>query len=204
MALRLRVPAARIVGGGKAPWPRALHVPATTRSDEEKRRARLPLQLPLQVRRLHSSAPRDSAMLVLASMGIGAVALGSSYLVEAYAQHAKQKAAAAPPPPPPGASSSADANANANASEEPASAASWFSSLFSLAKGYYEGGFEADGVTRREAALILGVRENAPKEKIREAHRRLALANHPDTGGSPYLAQKINEAKDVLMGGSKS
>jgi DnaJ-class molecular chaperone len=36
-------------------------------------------------------------------------------------------------------------------------------------------------MTRREAALILGVRQNASKERIREAHRRVLMLNHPDT-----------------------
>lgn len=46
-------------------------------------------------------------------------------------------------------------------------------------------------------------REHAPLDKIKEAHRRVMIANHPDGGGSHYLAMKVNEAKDVLWGKSK-
>ncbi|KAH0943964.1 hypothetical protein BRARA_A03517 [Brassica rapa] len=68
---------------------------------------------------------------------------------------------------------------------------------------FYEGGFQA-AMTRREAALILGVRESVAAEKVKEAHRRVMVANHPDAGGSHYLASKINEAKDMMLGKSES
>ncbi|KAF7113523.1 hypothetical protein RHSIM_RhsimUnG0116900 [Rhododendron simsii] len=118
---------------------------------------------------------------------------------------------------------------------------------------FYEGGFQPT-MTKREAALILGVRkgllfwlrsvvifssldllgiaqymhlkrldcgmnlyylrfqvaygtyvhlESTPADKIKEAHRRVMVANHPDAGGSHYLASKINEAKDMILGKTK-
>mmetsp|Transcript_7448 Transcript_7448/g.12511 ORF Transcript_7448/g.12511 Transcript_7448/m.12511 type:complete len:204 (+) Transcript_7448:72-683(+) len=75
---------------------------------------------------------------------------------------------------------------------------SLFSRLFSTT--YYEGGFEAK-MTRREAALILGVRESANEKRIKDAHRRILVKNHPDRGGSAYIASKVNEAKDFLLKG---
>ena len=65
------------------------------------------------------------------------------------------------------------------------------------ASPYYRGGFEPK-MTRRQAGLILGASPSAPAHKVREAHKRIMLLNHPDRGGSPYMAAKINEAKDYL------
>lgn len=62
---------------------------------------------------------------------------------------------------------------------------------------YYKGGFEPK-MSKREASLILGISPSSNRVKLREAHRRIMLLNHPDRGGSPYLASKINEAKDYL------
>lgn len=67
---------------------------------------------------------------------------------------------------------------------------------------YNKGGFE-DKMTRKEAALILGVRESSSTKRIKEAHRKLLILNHPDTGGSTYVAGKINEAKELLLKGKR-
>ena len=63
---------------------------------------------------------------------------------------------------------------------------------------FYPGGFEPK-MNFNEACLILNISNKYNLKQIREAHKKLMLLNHPDFGGSSFIACKINEAKDLLM-----
>lgn len=55
-------------------------------------------------------------------------------------------------------------------------------------------------MSRAEAYQVLGLAPGASEADIRAAHRRLMRAAHPDAGGSDWLAARINQARDVLLG----
>lgn len=58
----------------------------------------------------------------------------------------------------------------------------------------------AGGMTREEALAVLGLPPEADRAAIQAAYVRLMQAAHPDRGGSDWLAARINQARDVLLG----
>lgn len=58
-------------------------------------------------------------------------------------------------------------------------------------------------MTREEAYEVLGLKPGASEAEIRAAHRRLMRGAHPDSGGSDWLASRVNQARDTLLGASK-
>lgn len=152
-------------------------------AENEENRRREDVHLVLS-RGFHMT-PRKENQVVLAAAAVGAVAYGGKMVAESLASRQEK---------------SKEENSGEGEGEDEAASSSgggFFSSFFAMS--HYEGGFE-DKMTRREAALILGIRESADRQKVREAHRSVLRLNHPDMGGSTYMASKINEAKEMLMG----
>ena len=56
-------------------------------------------------------------------------------------------------------------------------------------------------MTRAEALDVLGLKEGASEDEVRAAYKHLIRKVHPDApGGSGYLAAKLNQAKQILLG----
>lgn len=55
-------------------------------------------------------------------------------------------------------------------------------------------------LSQEEAYQVLGLEPGASEGEIIKAHKRMMQKVHPDRGGSNYLAAKINQAKQRLLG----
>lgn len=59
--------------------------------------------------------------------------------------------------------------------------------------------FSSGAMSKEEAYQVLGLEPGATEKDVRSAHRRLMKSVHPDSGGSTFLAARINQAKDTLL-----
>ncbi|CCE61116.1 hypothetical protein TPHA_0A00310 [Tetrapisispora phaffii CBS 4417] len=68
----------------------------------------------------------------------------------------------------------------------------------------YQGGFFKK-MSESEALSILNITSSEVpllnESLVKRKHRAAMIKNHPDRGGSPYLAMKINEARDIILSG---
>ncbi|MDD9332070.1 MAG: DnaJ domain-containing protein [Wolbachia sp.] len=54
-------------------------------------------------------------------------------------------------------------------------------------------------MSQEEALKILGLNPESSQTEINSTYHNLMKSIHPDKGGSSYLAQKLNEARDRLL-----
>ena len=194
--------------------------PISSDEDEKKSRRRRH-QRAIVVRPYHSTVPSERGAAVVLSLGAAtALAKAGQLTVRAYkewkesqptaeeeakiVEEAKRAEEAESGQAQAKDQSEAQAKEKQKANGKEEKRENIFAKFFDLGVGakYYEGGFE-DKMNRREAALILGVRESSTPKRIKEAHRKLLILNHPDTGGSTYISGKTNEAKELLLKGRK-
>ncbi len=54
-------------------------------------------------------------------------------------------------------------------------------------------------MSETQAREILGLNNQASREDVISAHKKLIQKLHPDRGGSNYLATQVNQARDLLL-----
>ena len=65
------------------------------------------------------------------------------------------------------------------------------------------GGAAPGPMSRQDALEVLGLVDPVSESDVRAAWVRLMRVAHPDGGGSDWLASRVNQAKDILLGPRK-
>ena len=182
------------------------HIPSGTsyysKEEDEDSKGRRDLG---QIRSYHTTGRKENVTLVMTLGAVALTAKAGQYGVRAYQEWKESQSKEQPTTQPDEGSEPTEAGSSSKQQKSSdATKDNIFSQLFGFSIGskYYEGGFD-EKMSRREAALILGVRESSSVKRIKEAHRRILILNHPDTGGSTYLTSKVNEAKELLLKGKE-
>jgi hypothetical protein len=190
----------------------ALHLPTNPLlSDDSRRKVSSPLTSNLSnlsyrsyltrtapnllVRR---TQPAESVAVAGALVSVAVLAQAAKYGLDAYNEYQASKPAE--PEAPAAGEEPKEANGGAKGGKKEKRENIFTKFGFAGPSKFYDGGFD-ESMTRSEAALILGVRESATAKRIKDAHRTILIANHPDTGGSNFIASKVNEAKELLLKG---
>lgn len=63
-----------------------------------------------------------------------------------------------------------------------------------------EPGLRDEIETRSEALEVLGLENGASEDDIQKAYKKLMKKIHPDHEGSKWMAAKLNQARDLLLG----
>jgi DnaJ-domain-containing protein 1 len=136
------------------------------REDEEDQRNRHPVAY------YHTTLPSDSAVSITLGLGaLSAVAYAGATAVKGY----KEYVDSLPETPPE--EEQKDSKAKKE-QEQKGPRENVFSKWLGSDTKYYEGGFD-DKMSPSEAARILGVRQSSSASRIKEAHRKLLMQNHP-------------------------
>jgi hypothetical protein len=147
-----------------------------SREDYDKFRLQsLPIKSSLQIAHYHSSLPNERVVAVI--LGFGALSAGSYAASNAVKAYKEWKASIPEEPEEPpieevkGSDKDQKTQQGSTGQKQEASeerGENMFSQWFGVGVGskYYEGGFE-ESMTRREAALILGVRESSSPARIK-------------------------------------
>ena len=63
-----------------------------------------------------------------------------------------------------------------------------------------EPGLHEEIQTRDEALEVLGLEDGASEADVKAAYKKLMQKVHPDHEGSEWMAAKLNQARDILLG----